>query len=755
MLIISMFGVAFNTLIAQPDNTIYIYPDGTIQPAWAPIARVGNVYTLTMDIYGWEIHVCGGVSDIVLDGDGHTVSGSGSAITLGLEALYAPTPLVYGVTVKNTYIIGCGGIALAGDNNVIINNTISNNSHEGIALYGSRYNIISNNTISNNGGESLTEAGIFIGVIELPVLGWRLSIDNKITGNMISKNYKDGITVWGGFMGNNIISNNTISNNGDDGIGLDATIDNTISGNKILNSNGVGIRLDRSSGNVIHNNDILENTLDGIRLDSSGHNVITHNRIWNNSDVGIYLSSSSDNIFHHNHVMCNRVQAEGDGVNTWDNGEEGNYWGDYEERYPDAEERDSWGVWDTPYIINNDNIDRFPLMGRISLSAPEGLTINFRWKGYSSRLREWILPLGFIRIGSKGYDGKVIVRGCEVQSREQVFHLYIGEKYEGHLEKTYSLKKTGQQGDSVDVPIFLGYLGGRKREMNWTNILPITVTTVEECVIKMYTAEIVVEFVDVRECDNGKLVATGGEVTFTTLLEGGSWAWIGSEAELPPGWSYSVAPPDNTLFETPYLITLNITAAPDAKEGDIGIVTLRAFSNETKLMFWQFVYFAAVDSTPPTIEVQTPVETPEGLMINATVEDLVTGVDSVQLFYSVDDGPWNNKTMEWFSGDTFNSTTFILTIPPIPKNSTLRYYIIATDWVDNEAQSETQIYTRLATDVNGDGKVDIRDIAIVAKAYGSKPGDPNWNEIADVAKPYGVINIMDIATVAKDYGKTA
>ena len=46
------------------------------------------------------------------------------------------------------------------------------------------------------------------------------------------------------------------------------------------------------------------------------------------------------------------------------------------------------------------------------------------------------------------------------------------------------------------------------------------------------------------------------------------------------------------------------------------------------------------------------------------------------------------------------------------------------------------------------------DIALVARAYGSRLGDPNWNPITDVEEPYGEINILDIATVAKDYGKT-
>ncbi|MEM2568286.1 MAG: dockerin type I domain-containing protein, partial [Candidatus Bathyarchaeia archaeon] len=62
--------------------------------------------------------------------------------------------------------------------------------------------------------------------------------------------------------------------------------------------------------------------------------------------------------------------------------------------------------------------------------------------------------------------------------------------------------------------------------------------------------------------------------------------------------------------------------------------------------------------------------------------------------------------------------------------------------------------TFLPTDLNKDGIVDIIDIAIVAKAYGSKPGDPNWNEIADIDKN-GVVDILDVSAVARDYGKTS
>ncbi|RCV64242.1 hypothetical protein C5S53_09705 [Methanophagales archaeon] len=39
----------------------------------------------------------------------------------------------------------------------------------------------------------------------------------------------------------------------------------------------------------------------------------------------------------------------------------GNYWDDYEEKYPDAEEMGSTGIWDTPYRINSDK-GKCPLM---------------------------------------------------------------------------------------------------------------------------------------------------------------------------------------------------------------------------------------------------------------------------------------------------------------------------------------------------------------------------------------------------------
>jgi hypothetical protein len=55
-------------------------------------------------------------------------------------------------------------------------------------------------------------------------------------------------------------------------------------------------------------------------------------------------------------------------------------------------------------------------------------------------------------------------------------------------------------------------------------------------------------------------------------------------------------------------------------------------------------------------------------------------------------------------------------------------------------------------DINGDGKVDIGDVAIAAKAFGSHVGWPRWNPDADVNGD-GVVSIMDIALIAKHFGQ--
>ena len=87
--------------------------------------------------------------------------------------------------------------------------------------------------------------------------------------------------------------------------------------------------------------------------------------------------------------------------------------------------------------------------------------------------------------------------------------------------------------------------------------------------------------------------------------------------------------------------------------------------------------------------IQPPVVTFNGdLTFNVTVKD-ASGIEGVQLYYSVDGGALNNQSMQWSSGQMFNSTSYALTIPHVADNSTIQYYVVATDWLRNQTQSGT------------------------------------------------------------------
>ena len=64
------------------------------------------------------------------------------------------------------------------------------------------------------------------------------------------------------------------------------------------------------------------------------------------------------------------------------------------------------------------------------------------------------------------------------------------------------------------------------------------------------------------------------------------------------------------------------------------------------------------------------------------------------------------------------------------------------------------IIAGLEGDINVDGIVDIVDIIIAALAFGSRPGDPNWDPRVDV-NCNNLIDICDLVKIAVNFGKTA
>jgi uncharacterized protein (DUF2141 family) len=60
----------------------------------------------------------------------------------------------------------------------------------------------------------------------------------------------------------------------------------------------------------------------------------------------------------------------------------------------------------------------------------------------------------------------------------------------------------------------------------------------------------------------------------------------------------------------------------------------------------------------------------------------------------------------------------------------------------------------LTGDVNGDGKVDGKDLGAVASAFGSYPGSQRWNPSCDLNGD-GHVDGKDLGIVAANFGKSA
>jgi len=109
-------------------------------------------------------------------------------------------------------------------------------------------------------------------------------------------------------------------------------------------------------------NNVTANGNDGIVLGSSSNCTLSGNNVTANSEYGIVLSNSSDNSIFYNNFVNNTIQADTiDSANAWDNGSVGNYWSDYLTKYPNAAQVDNSGVWNTPFVIDANNTDYYPL----------------------------------------------------------------------------------------------------------------------------------------------------------------------------------------------------------------------------------------------------------------------------------------------------------------------------------------------------------------------------------------------------------
>jgi hypothetical protein len=94
--------------------------------------------------------------------------------------------------------------------------------------------------------------------------------------------------------------------------------------------------------------------------------------------------------------------------------------------------------------------------------------------------------------------------------------------------------------------------------------------------------------------------------------------------------------------------------------------------------------------------------------------------------------------------------TFVWNTADIPCR-TYTLTAVATIPTGSNTFADGNITVRLLGDVNGDGRVDLRDISLVAHTFGSTPTSPRWNTATDLCCD-GKIDMQDIALVARNFG---
>jgi parallel beta-helix repeat protein len=413
MLIVLLMGMLTFAFLIQPvkaSGTIYIRADGSIDPPTAPISTTDNVtYTFTDNIYTDSIMI--EKDDIVINGNGYVLNGSVSGFR-GFDISYRNN-----VTVKNVRITKFGdGIYVYHSNSCrVLDNMVTDCWYAIDVMHSSNNNTVSGNIVSDSyGGISVDYSSndntiINNTVINSKYLGWGLylwsSSGNMFSDNIATNNSK-GMDIRNAV--NNTIHSNNISGN-QRGVYLSSSSYNIISQNNMTANNEGGIYvLTHCSNNIISGNIIINNTYHGVELyensvnNSIIGNTITNNQygIWlhhysdynyvaknivTNNTVGIRLSESVN----YNRISGNDILANGIGIglvafaennfvyhnnfinntdhvdtypwisNVWDSEypSGGNHWNDYM-----GIDANGDGIGDTPYVIDADNQDRYPLM---------------------------------------------------------------------------------------------------------------------------------------------------------------------------------------------------------------------------------------------------------------------------------------------------------------------------------------------------------------------------------------------------------
>ncbi|XHH09168.1 MAG: nitrous oxide reductase family maturation protein NosD [Candidatus Bathyarchaeia archaeon] len=314
----NMANANFTPLPELPPPII-IQKDGSINPSTAPLAHVGNIYTLTGNVNNTIEVQC---SNIVLDGNGFSITNP-PVNTQGLMTPVGWLPGVHlnganNVTVTDVTFEDCITGVRVEENSTyvtIINNRVRGTLSGIVVFSASHVNIVENDF-------ALTQQSFALAMHFLPSSPQENYPSHlQIEGNHILGTGQEAPTtvmqpnqygVWGGFTDSKMVNNNFTRIQGIALYNIGA--DNQIVGNTFQENNqGVTVNMDPD---VWQNNHIYGNNF----INNCENAVVGFIRNWP--------------------------------INFWDNGTVGNYWSDYK-----GADNNGDGIGDSPYLLETTYTD--------------------------------------------------------------------------------------------------------------------------------------------------------------------------------------------------------------------------------------------------------------------------------------------------------------------------------------------------------------------------------------------------------------
>jgi len=153
-----------------------------------------------------------------------------------------------------------------------------------------------------------------------------------------------------------------------------------------------------------------------------------------------------------------------------------------------------------------------------------------------------------------------------------------------------------------------------------------------------------------------------------------------------------------------------------------------------------------IDTTKPVSHVTAlpATATTPNFSVQWSGTDATSGVSNYTIYVSDNGGPF----APWLSNVTSTQAYYTGSLL-----HTYGFYSIATDNAGNvenpkTAAEATTYVPQMRGDVNGDGKINCADIALVKAAFGTRTGQPGFNPSADVNHD-GVVNVLDLAIVSQ------